>query len=74
MKRRDFVKQKMLGAAALGLGGINLSTAKDIVLNSSSSYSFKLNYAPHLGMWGIIPLRKLSLWLLKDLRLLRIMR
>ena len=51
MKRRDFVKQKMLGAAALGLGGINLSTAKDIVLNSSSSYSFKLNYAPHLGMF-----------------------
>ncbi|PCJ98725.1 MAG: xylose isomerase [Flavobacteriaceae bacterium] len=52
MKRRDFVKQKILGTAAIGLGGINLSMAADTASKfSSKKYDFKMNYAPHLGMF-----------------------
>ena len=50
MKRRDFVKNKIIASTALGMGGIGALSAfkgsPDQVKNE-----FKLKYAPHLGMY-----------------------
>lgn len=50
MKRRDFVKNKMIASMALGLGGVGvLSAFKESPEQVKSG--FKLKYAPHLGMF-----------------------
>lgn len=50
MKRRDFVKNKMIASTALGLGGVGvLSAFKESPEQAKSG--FKLKYAPHLGMF-----------------------
>lgn len=50
MKRRDFVKNKMIASTALGLGGVGvLSAFKEDSEQAKSG--FKLKYAPHLGMF-----------------------
>jgi len=49
MERRKFVKNSLLGAGAIGLSG----TAQGFTTSSSSvrDETFKLNYAPHQGMF-----------------------
>lgn len=50
MKRRDFVKNKMIASTALGLGGVGvLSAFKEGPEQVKTG--FKLKYAPHLGMF-----------------------
>lgn len=52
MKRRLFVKNSAAAASLLGLGftGINAINSQDKIKNKMVN-SFKLNYAPHLGMF-----------------------
>ncbi|MEE1963632.1 TIM barrel protein [Allomuricauda taeanensis] len=50
MKRRDFVKNKMIASTALGLGGIGVLSAFRESPEQVKT-GFKLKYAPHLGMF-----------------------
>ncbi len=50
MKRRDFVKNKMIASTALGLGGVGVLSAFNEGPKQMKS-GFKLKYAPHLGMF-----------------------
>ncbi|MBN2764077.1 MAG: TIM barrel protein [Bacteroidales bacterium] len=50
MKRRNFLKNTVAGSIALtGMGSIMGATASEAV--SSTAEKFKLNYAPHFGMF-----------------------
>lgn len=51
MKRRNFLKNTIAGSIALtGMGSIMGAAASEEV--SSSAEKFRLNYAPHFGMFG----------------------
>ncbi len=52
MKRRSFIKKSTLAASTVGVGlsGIN-AMSKEAFDNSSTSQKFKMNFAPHLGMF-----------------------
>ncbi|WP_228238262.1 hydroxypyruvate isomerase family protein [Allomuricauda sp. M10] len=50
MNRRDFVKKKMVVSTALGLGGAGVLSASEWSPEKEQK-PFKLNYAPHLGMF-----------------------
>jgi hypothetical protein len=57
MKRRNFLKNTAASSIALtGMGSIMGAAASDTV--SSKAEKFKLNYAPHFGMFGSITLTK----------------
>ena len=50
MKRRNFLKKTVAGSIALtGMGSMMGATASEAI--SSNSEKFKLNYAPHFGMF-----------------------
>jgi len=52
MKRRSFLKKGAATASLMGLGVWGMSAMNSYEdLNSSNSEKFKLNYAPHLGMF-----------------------
>ncbi|MEC3966951.1 xylose isomerase, partial [Muricauda sp. SYSU M86414] len=51
MKRREFVRNKIIASTAIGLGGAPL-----FAMESQNTYplvknDFQLKYAPHLGMF-----------------------
>ncbi len=52
MKRRSFIKKSTFAASTVGVGlsGIN-AMSKEAFDNSSTSQKFKMNFAPHLGMF-----------------------
>jgi len=53
MERRKFIQKGAVVGSFLGLGGIGLNSAfaKTIVEQPSSTHSFNLKYAPHIGMF-----------------------
>ncbi len=50
MKRRDFVKKSLVGAAAVGVSSGALATNSET--QTTSAKPFQLKYAPHLGMFS----------------------
>lgn len=50
MERRSFIKQNALLTASIGLGSLNLSATTGSGIQPDKN-AFRLNYAPHLGMF-----------------------
>lgn len=49
MKRKEFLKKSLAGGTVLGSYPFMVSKKRSIRINDSTSYDFKLNYAPKLG-------------------------
>lgn len=51
MDRRSFTKKSVIAASALGLGVHHINATNKDILKKGSNNTFKLNYAPHLGLF-----------------------